>query len=67
MATICHNYKSKNIATIHYWNNGYITELKGYIIDLLQIEQLIKFKDLDYNKVFFIKFSYLYQIENANS
>lgn len=54
-------YHNKKLATINYWNNGYITELVGYILNINTIDQYISVKN-NLNITCTIAFSKLYNI-----
>lgn len=55
-------YKNKKVATINYWNNGYILEIVGYIINLYTMERYISVKDNKTGKQINIPFINLYSI-----
>ncbi|HCX9496691.1 YolD-like family protein [Staphylococcus epidermidis] len=59
---IIHYYNNKSLATIHYWKNGYIYEILGYIIKFDTFERYILIKDNNTNKILNIPFSSLYSI-----
>ena len=54
-------YHNKKLATINYWNNGYIAELVGYILNINTIDQYISVKN-NLNMTCTISFSKLYNI-----
>ncbi|CPD15113.1 TPA: YolD-like family protein [Staphylococcus aureus] len=54
-------YHNKKLATINYWNNGYIAELVGYILNINTIDQYISVKN-NLNITCTISFSKLYNI-----
>ncbi|WP_438827065.1 YolD-like family protein [Staphylococcus epidermidis] len=54
-------YHNKKLATIYYWNNGYITELVGYILNINTIDRYISVKN-NLNITCNVSFSTLYNI-----
>lgn len=55
-------YSTEKVATINYWNNGYILEIVGYIINLYTMERYISVKDNKTGKQTNIPFINLYSI-----